>query len=142
MDSFGYTNHAVERFVERFPDLLQAGVAPKVSLHRAMQGASHERGFMNDSRRIVWMLEKYGDFNFEYYLKDYVGRPSPVLRARRWQTLKEEAKHEALRDLAHRRERLARPRRVGQGRLEQPVEALEVVAQILGHLRPRRCVTR
>lgn len=72
MDSMGYTTHAVERFVERFPDRLEAGVPPKVSLHRAFQGASLERGFMNDSRRIVWMLEKYGDFNYNYYVKDEI----------------------------------------------------------------------
>lgn len=68
MVSMDYSKHAVERFVERFPDHLEAGVAPKVSMHRAFQGASLERGFMNDSRRIIWMLEKYGDFNFDYYL--------------------------------------------------------------------------
>lgn len=65
----GYTNHAVDRFVERFPELLEAGVHPKVCIHRAFQGASLERGFMNDTRRIVWMLEKYGDFNYDYYVK-------------------------------------------------------------------------
>ena len=82
MDGFGYTNHAVERFIERFPERLEAGVAPKVSLHRAMQGASLERGFMNDTRRIVWMLEKYGDFNFDYYLKEdmvFVTRDGSVI---------------------------------------------------------------
>lgn len=66
----GYTRHAVERFTERFPERLEAGVSPKVCLHRAFQGASLERGFMNDSRRIVWMLEKFGDFNYDYYVKD------------------------------------------------------------------------
>jgi hypothetical protein len=70
MLAMGYTSHAVERFVERFPERLEAGVAPKVCLHRAFQGASLERGFMNDTRRIVWMLEKYGDFNYDYYIKD------------------------------------------------------------------------
>lgn len=70
MSEFHYTKHAVERFVERFPERLEAGVPPKVSLHRALQGASLERGYMNDTRRIVWMMEKYGDFNFDYYLKE------------------------------------------------------------------------
>ena len=82
MEAMGYTNHAVERFVQRFPERLEAGVAPKVCLHRAFQGASLERGFMNDTRRIVWMLEKYGDFNFDYYLKDkmvFVTRDGSVI---------------------------------------------------------------
>lgn len=70
MNAMGYTTHAVERFSQRFPERLEANVAPKVCLHRAFQGASLERGFMNDSRRIVWMLEKYGDFNFDYFIKD------------------------------------------------------------------------
>jgi hypothetical protein len=69
MNGFFYTNHAVERFSQRFPELLVEGVSPKVCLHRAFQGATLERGFMNDSRRIVWMLENYGDFNFDYYVK-------------------------------------------------------------------------
>ena len=70
MAGMGYTNHAVARFVERFPERLEAGVAPKVCLHRTFQGASLERGFLNDTRRIVWMIEKYGDFNYDYYVKD------------------------------------------------------------------------
>lgn len=64
-----YSRHAVERFVERFPEAVEKGVPTKVCMHRAFQGASLERGFMNDTRRIVWMLEKYGDFNYDYYLK-------------------------------------------------------------------------
>ncbi len=72
MDGFDYSRHAVERFSERFPELLEEGVSAKVSLHRSMKGASHERGFLNDTRRLVWMLEKYGDFNFDYYLKDKI----------------------------------------------------------------------
>ena len=70
MDGMDYSRHAVERFSERFPDLVPAGISAKVAMHRAFQGASLERGFMNDTRRLVIMLEKYGDFNFDYYLKD------------------------------------------------------------------------
>lgn len=70
MESLDYTKHAVDRFIERFPERIQAGVSAKVCLHRAMQGATLERGFMNDSRRIVWMLDKYGDFNYDYYVKE------------------------------------------------------------------------
>ena len=65
-----YTAHAVQRFVERFPERLESGVAPKVCLHRAFQGASLERGFLNDTRRLVYMMDKYGDFNFDFYIKD------------------------------------------------------------------------
>jgi hypothetical protein len=69
MESLHYTKHAVDRFIERFPELIQAGVSAKVCLHRAFQGASLERGFMNDARFIVMMLEKYNDFNYDYYVK-------------------------------------------------------------------------
>lgn len=80
--NFSYSKHAVERFVERFPEKLEAGVNPLVSVHRAFQGASLERGFMNDTRRLVYMMEKYGDFNFDYYIKDkivFVTRDNTVI---------------------------------------------------------------
>lgn len=67
-----YTAHAVMRFAERFPELIEKGVSPRVALHRAFQGATIDRGFMNNTARIVWMLEKYGDFNYDYYLKDKI----------------------------------------------------------------------
>lgn len=66
---FDYTRHAQERLAQRFPEAMSQGVSPKVCIHRAFQGATLERGFLNDTRRIVWMLEKYGDFNYDYYLK-------------------------------------------------------------------------
>lgn len=68
MTEFNYSKHAVERLKERFPHLLQPGMPPKVILHRLMSKATRERGFMNDTRRIVWMLEKYGDWNYDYYV--------------------------------------------------------------------------
>lgn len=64
-----YSKHAQERLAERFPEMMEPGVAPVVCIHRAFQGAKLERGFLNDTRRIVWMLEKYGDFNYNYYVK-------------------------------------------------------------------------
>lgn len=70
MDGFDYSKHAVERFTERFPESVPVGVPAKVAMHRAFQGATLERGFMNDTRRLVHMLEKYGDFNFDYFLKE------------------------------------------------------------------------
>lgn len=70
MVGMDYSRHAVERFSERFPESVPTGIPAKVALHRAFQGASLERGFMNDTRRLVHMLEKYGDYNFDYYLKD------------------------------------------------------------------------
>lgn len=82
MHNRGYSNHAVEQFQARFPELMVPGVHPKVCLHRAFQGASEEAGFMNDTRRIVWMLEKYNDFNFQYFVKDnmvFVTSPDTVI---------------------------------------------------------------
>lgn len=70
MDAFDYSRHAVERFEQRFPEHIESGVPTRVALHRAFQGAKLERGFMNDTSRLVYMLEKYGDFNFDYYLND------------------------------------------------------------------------
>lgn len=66
--NFDYSKHAVDRLKERFPNLLEANVHPKVVLHRLMSSATRERSFMNDTRRIVWMLEKYGDWNYDYYV--------------------------------------------------------------------------
>lgn len=79
---FDYTKHAQERLAQRFPEMVVQGVSPKVCLHRAFQGATLERGFLNDTRRIVWMIEKYGDFNFEYFIKGkmvFVTRNSTVI---------------------------------------------------------------
>lgn len=64
-----WTKHAEERFEERFPEMWSANMTRYQNLDAAFKGATLERGFMNDSRRIVWMLDKYGDFNYDYYLK-------------------------------------------------------------------------
>lgn len=72
MNGFEFSQHALVRFRERFPKRLISGVSTRQSAHAAAKGATLERGFLNDSRRIVWMLEKYGDFNYDYYLKDDV----------------------------------------------------------------------
>lgn len=68
MNGFMYTNHAVDRFKERFPALMEKGVHVKVTLHRLMQSATRERASSNDSRRLVYMMEKYGDWNFDYFV--------------------------------------------------------------------------
>lgn len=67
-----WTKHAEERFEERFPELWSPNMTRYQNLDAAFKGATLERGFMNDSRRIVWMLEKFNDFNFDYYLKGKV----------------------------------------------------------------------
>jgi hypothetical protein len=67
-----YTRHAVERFEERFPELKDEGVHAKVALHRAFQGATRDRSFLNDTRRIAFMVDKYGDFNYDFYIKGKV----------------------------------------------------------------------
>ena len=68
MISMRFTDHAVQRFKERFPELQVEGDT-RERMHYLIQGATLERGFLNDTRLIVWMLEKYNDFNFDYYLK-------------------------------------------------------------------------
>lgn len=65
------SDHAAERFKERFPELIDFGDT-KARITYLMQGATLERGFLNDTRLIVWMLEKYGDFNFDYYMKSKI----------------------------------------------------------------------
>lgn len=67
---FTVTNHARDRFAERFPGSIKTGESVDICINRAISRATLERGFMNDTRRIVWMLEKYGDFNFDYYVND------------------------------------------------------------------------
>ena len=72
MQGYTYTKHAVQRFTQRFPHLVEKGTAPIVCLHRAFQDARPDRSFLNNSRRIVWMVENYGDFNFDYFINGEV----------------------------------------------------------------------
>ena len=67
-----FTKHSQERFEERFPELLKKESSLIETMRDTLGKATHERGFMNDTRRLVWMLEKYGDFNYDYYLADKV----------------------------------------------------------------------
>lgn len=68
MDAFTYTNHAVDRFKERFPHLQVKGQSPLVTFHRVFTGAKLDRSFLNDTKRLVYMMEKYGDYDQNYYV--------------------------------------------------------------------------
>lgn len=67
--SMSYTKHAVKRLAERFPETQVEGVHPLVCMNRAFQGATLERGFLNNSKLIVKMLEERGDFDYDYFVK-------------------------------------------------------------------------
>lgn len=65
-EMFTITNHARSRFMERFKIDKKQNV--DALIHESIKSATLERGFMNDTQRMVWMLEKYGDFKFDYYV--------------------------------------------------------------------------
>lgn len=67
-----FTRHAQERFGERFPELLKPGFTLTKVMSDTLSKATLERGFLNNTQRLVWMLEKHGDYNFDFWLADKV----------------------------------------------------------------------
>jgi hypothetical protein len=67
-----FSSHAIERFKERFPDLIGKDESVNLAARRSFEGATLDKSFLNDSRRIVYMMETYGDYNYDFYIKGKV----------------------------------------------------------------------
>lgn len=61
-----WTKHALERFTTRFPKLIEAGVSPVVCMFRVFKEAKPDNRFRNNTAYLVYLSEKYGDFDFEF----------------------------------------------------------------------------
>lgn len=61
-----YTNHAILQFEKRFPEQLKDGVDNRTAFDRAFRCAKEERSIKNDTRMLVYLLDRYGDTDAEY----------------------------------------------------------------------------
>lgn len=61
-----YTNHAILQFEKRFPEQLKDGVDNRTAFDRAFRCAKEERSIKNDTRMLVYLLDRYGDVDAEY----------------------------------------------------------------------------
>lgn len=66
MQRLSYTNHAILQFEKRFPEQLKDGVDARLAFDRAFRCAKEEKSIKNDTRMMVYLLDKYGDMDAEY----------------------------------------------------------------------------
>lgn len=71
MENLYYSKHAQERFAERFPSLIE-NEDVLTSLKKCFEGATEERQSKNNTRYLVYLMEKYGDFDFDFYVNGRV----------------------------------------------------------------------
>ena len=73
MDAINFvTKHAQERYRERFPERIPQNRHIVGHILDEVKAAKVDRAFLNDSNRIVWLIEKYGDFNHNVLVNDAV----------------------------------------------------------------------
>ena len=61
-----YTKHAIAQFAKRFPEQVKVAVDANDAFNRAFQVAKEDKSIKNDTRMMVYQLEKYGDVDAEY----------------------------------------------------------------------------
>ena len=61
-----YTRHATKRFVERFPKLCY-NATPFDAINNCFKGASLNKSTKNNTAYMVFLYERYGDNNFDFY---------------------------------------------------------------------------
>lgn len=61
-----FTRHSLQRFTERFPNLLSKGVDPKTTMLNVFGASSIDKRFKNNSAYMVYLMSRYGDNDFTF----------------------------------------------------------------------------
>lgn len=62
-----YSKHAIERLKERFPYEFDGRQSDRDTFHRIFEQATLDGRFLNNTRFMVYLMEKYGDCDRQFY---------------------------------------------------------------------------